>query len=91
MKPYYIRMLHVSEENGRLKLVVTLVECLPTKHYLASYSHANFKHKHLAPTELFKRIAECGVNQHFGIVSGNVINELKVFSELMDFDLYVIE
>lgn len=84
-------MLHVSEENGRLKLVVTLVECLPTKHYLASYSHANFKHKHLAPTELFKRIAECGVNQHFGIVSGNVINELKVFSELMDFDLYVID
>lgn len=84
-------MLHVSEENGRLKLVVTLVECLPTKHYLASYSHANFKHKHLAPTELFKRIAECGVNQHFGIVSGNVIEELKIFSELMDFDLFVIE
>ena len=84
-------MLHVSEENGRLKLVVSLVECLPTKHYLASYSHANFKHSSLAPTELFKRIAECGVNQHFGIVSGNVIEELRAFSKLMDFDIYVID
>jgi L-arabinose isomerase len=84
-------MLHVSEENGKLKLVATLVECLPTKHYLASYSHANFRHKTLPPCELFKRIGECGVNQHFGIVSGNLIEELKVFASLMGFDLYVIE
>ena len=84
-------MLHVSEENGRMKLVATLVECLPTKHYLASYSHANFKHKTLPPCELFKKIAECGVNQHFGIVSGNVIEEIKTLGTLMDFDVYVIE
>lgn len=84
-------MLHVSEENGKLKLVATLVECLPTKHYLASYSHANFRHKTLPPCELFKRIGECGVNQHFGIVSGNLLEELKVFASLMGFDLYVIE
>lgn len=83
-------MLHVSEENGRLKLVACLVECLPTKHYLASYSHANFRHKTLDPRELFKRIAECGVNQHFGIVSGDVTAELKAFSEIMDFDYYFI-
>lgn len=59
--------------------------------YLASYSHANFRHKTLPPCELFKRIGECGVNQHFGIVSGNLLEELKVFASLMGFDLYVIE
>ncbi|MEE0928177.1 MAG: hypothetical protein UIG59_03210 [Acutalibacteraceae bacterium] len=84
-------MLHVSEANGRLKLVATLVECLPTKHYLASYSHANFRHKHLHPCELFKRIGECGVNQHFGIVSGNILDEIRIFAELMDFDLHIIQ
>ena len=83
-------MLHVSEENGRLKLVATIVECLPTKHYLASYSHANFRHRTLPPCELFRKIAECGVNQHFGIVSGNFLGELKTFAELMDFDMYII-
>lgn len=84
-------MLHVSEENGRLKMVVTLVECLPTRHYLASYSHANFRHRTLPPCELFKKIAECGVNQHFGIVSGDVTDEIRAFAEIMDFDLYVIK
>ena len=84
-------MLHVSEENGRLKLVASLVECLPTKHYLASYSHANFRHKTLSATELFKRIAECGVNQHFGIVSGNVIEDLRSLAQIMDFDFYFID
>lgn len=84
-------MLHVSECNGRIKLVATLVECLPTKHYLASYSHANFKHKTLPPCELFKRIGEKGVNQHFAIASGNVLDELRRFAKIMDFDCYIIE
>ncbi len=84
-------MLHVSEENGRLKLVASLVECLPTEHYLASYSHADFKHKTLDVCEFFGRIAECGVNQHFGIVSGDVTEELRAFAEIMDFDFYMIE
>ena len=84
-------MLHISEENGRMKLVASVVECLPTKHYLASYSHANFRHKTLRPEELFKRIAECGVNQHFGIVSGDVTAELETFAKIMDFDFYFIK
>lgn len=84
-------MLHISEENGRLKLVAALVECLPTKHYLASYSHANFRHKTLPPQELFKRIGEKGVNQHFGIVAGNVLQELKYLASFIDADCYIIE
>lgn len=84
-------MLHISEENGRMKLVATLVECLPTKHYLASYSHADFTHKTLNLEELFKKIASAGVNQHFGITSGNLLDELELFAKIMDFDFYRID
>jgi len=84
-------MLHVSEENGRLKCVATVVECLPTKHYLASYSHANFRHRSLPPHELFRRIGEVGVNQHYAIAPGNVLAEIKMLSHLMGFDCYIIE
>ncbi len=84
-------MLHVSEENGRLKCVATVVECLPTKHYLASYSHANFRHPSLPPHELFRRIGGIGVNQHYAIAEGNVLAEIKMLAELMDFDCHIIE
>ncbi len=84
-------MLHMSEENGRMKLVATVVECLPTKHYLASYSHADFQHKTLRCEELFQRIASAGVNQHFGIAPGNVLDELEVLAQIMDFDFYRID
>ncbi|MDP4151900.1 MAG: hypothetical protein Q8865_00465 [Bacillota bacterium] len=83
-------MVHMSENNGRMKLVCTLVEALPTDHYLASYSHAEFRHKTLEPQELFDRLINIGVTQHYGIVDGNYMEELKAFAELMDFDFYQI-
>lgn len=83
-------MLHMSEENGKMKMIATLVECVPTKHYLASYSHADFRHKTLSHTELFKAIAEKGATQHFAICPGNVTKELKALAKMMDFDYYFI-
>lgn len=83
-------MLHMSEENGRMKMVATLVECLPTKHYLASYSHADFRPVTISCEELFRRIASAGANQHFGIAPGNVLPELEELSKIMDFDFYKI-
>ncbi len=79
-------MLHMSEKDGRMKMVCTLVECLPTDHYLASYSHANFRHATLSPEELFERIAKNGVTQHYGIVDGDYLDELEALAKLCDFD-----
>ena len=79
-------MLHMSEKNGRMKMICTVVECLPTKHYLASYSHANFRHPTLSPEELFNKIVENGVTQHYGIVAGDVTAELEVLAKLCDFE-----
>ncbi len=79
-------MLHMSEKDGKMKMVCTTVECLPTEHYLASYSHANFRHPTLAPEELFERIAENGVTQHYGIVDGDCTKELEQLAELCGFE-----
>jgi L-arabinose isomerase len=83
-------MLHMSEKDGRMKMVCTLVEVLPTKHYLASYSHAEFRHKTLKPEELFNRLINIGVTQHYGIVEGNYTKELEQLAALMNFEFYLI-
>ena len=83
-------MLHMSERDGRMKMVCTLVECLPTKHYLASYSHADFRHPTLSPEELFGRIGEIGVTQHYAIADGDCLDELEMLAKLCDFEFHRI-
>ncbi len=78
-------LLHMSELDGRMKMVATTVETLPTKHYLASYSHAELRPTNLRPEELFARTAECGVTQHYGIVPGNCLDELEKLASLCGF------
>ena len=84
-------MLHMSERNGRMKMVCTEVECLPTGHYLASYSHADFRHPTLPPEELFARIASHGVTQHYAIADGDCRAELAMLARLCGFDYDCIE
>lgn len=84
-------MLHMSERDGRMKMVATLVECLPTDHYLASYSHANFRPVHGTPEELFRKICENGVTQHYGIVDGDHLDELETLAKLCDFEFCRID
>ena len=84
-------MLHMSEKDGRMKMVATLVECLPTPHYLASYSHANFKPVKGTPEELFRKICEIGVTQHYGIAPGDHLDELEELAKLCDFDFCRID
>lgn len=84
-------MLHMSEQNGRMKMVAALVECLPTKHYLASYSHGDFRPVSGTPEELFNRIAANGVTQHYGIVDGNHLDALEDLANLCNFSFFRID
>lgn len=79
-------MLHMSEKDGVLKMVCTVVEALPTGHYLASYSHGEFRHKTLTPQELFQRLINIGVTQHYAIVDGDWTAELEDTARLMGFE-----
>lgn len=83
-------MLHMSEKNGRMKMVCTTVDCLPTKHYLASYSHADFAPRGMSPEELFGHIGECGVTQHYAIAPGDLTAELKDLASMLDIDFFKI-
>ncbi len=83
-------MLHMSEKNGRMKMVCTTVDCLPTRHYLASYSHADFAPRGMSPEELFGRIGECGVTQHYAIAPGDLTAELEVLASMLDIDYFKI-
>ena len=79
-------ILHMSECNGKLKMAFSTVECLETKHYLASYSHADFKHTHMKNEEFFTELAKFGVTQHYAIVDGDYTKELEAFAKLYGFE-----
>lgn len=83
-------VLHMSENNGKMKMVATKLNAIETKHYLASYSHADFQHATLTPEQLFNELIKIGVNQHYGIVPGDYINELEAFAKMMDFEFHFI-
>ncbi len=84
-------MLHMSEKDGRMKMVATVVDCLPTKHYIASYSHAEFRHKKYTPEELFAKICTNGITQHYGIAPGNHLDELESLAKMCNFEFIRID
>lgn len=79
-------ILHISECNGKMKMIFSTVECLKTKHYLASYSHADFRHTSLKNEEFFRQLGEAGVTQHYAIVDGDYTKELQNIAELYGFE-----
>lgn len=83
-------MLHVSECNGRFKLVCTLVKALPCKHFITSYSHGLFIPVSGSLQELFDKLLHTGVTQHYGMVDGDYIKELTYLAKLLDFDLTIL-
>lgn len=82
-------MAQLVECDGKYKLVATLVESLPGEHLLATYSHSIFKP--VVPVKrLFEEIIKIGTTQHFAIVDGNYLAELRDLSEMMDFEYHEI-
>lgn len=83
-------MVHISECGGKYKLVCTLVDAIECKHFLTSYSHGLFKPR-IPVNELFRRLLEIGVTQHYGLVEGNYIKELEDFAHIMGYNYYFIK
>lgn len=82
-------ILHISQCSGRFKMVCSLVDAVETKHFLAGYSHGLFRSR--IPVEVFfGKLINIGVTQHYGIAPGNYLSELKILSQLLDFDCTVI-
>jgi L-arabinose isomerase len=79
-------MLHVSETNGRFKMICSLVEALPTVHFITSYSHGQFRPINCDIQEFFSKLLETGVTQHYGIVEGDYVNQLSYLAKILNFD-----
>ena len=85
-------MTHISQctEDSSYKMVTTQVEALPTSHYLATYSHADFKPLKGSCEDLFGKAINIGVTQHYSIVDGDYIRELEYLAKIMGFKYYNI-
>jgi L-arabinose isomerase len=82
-------IVHISQCNGRFKMVCSLVDAVETKHFLAGYSHGLFKSR-IPVEEFFDKLISVGVTQHYGITAGNYLPELEILAQLLDFDLTII-
>ena len=82
-------MIHLSENNGRFKLVATTVEVLESDHFLDGYSHGLFK-PHMPVNEFFQKLLEIGVTQHYAITAGNLLSKMRLLAEIIGFDYYEI-
>lgn len=83
-------MAQLVEENGKYKLVCTLVDSLEGEHILATYSHSIFKPV-VPVTELFERILKIGTTQHFALVDGDYRDELELLAKMLEFEFLNIE
>ena len=86
------------EEDGKYKLVTFMAESLDAKdtpqsnkkHLLATYSHTIFKP--VVPVkELFEKVLNVGVTQHYAIVDGDWRPQLEALAEIMGFDFFSID
>lgn len=65
-------MVGCSFRNGAFRFTSARLECLETKHFLATYSHALFRFASGDGSALFAPILEEGATQHFAIADGDV-------------------
>lgn len=82
-------LLHVSESKGQFKMVCTLVEALPTEHFITSYSHGQFRPVRGTVQDLFDKLLTLGVTQHYGVVEGDYLRQLSYLAKIMNFDFTI--
>lgn len=83
-------MLHCSQRNGRFQFVATLVDALECRHFIASYAHGRFRPIGQNSKTMFQKLQKTGVTQHFTIVDGDYLGEIKDLAVFLDFDIHII-
>jgi L-arabinose isomerase len=81
--------LHISQCGAGFKMVVSVMDALPADHFLAGYSHGVFKPR-IPAEELFTKLQNTGVTQHYGVTAGDHTTALEILAELLGFDFYRI-
>lgn len=79
-------MLHCSQREGVFQFAVAQVECLPTEHFLASYSHGLFRAVGETNQALFENLLRLGVTQHYAIAGGDHTQAVQDLAGMLGFD-----
>ncbi|MDD3927115.1 MAG: hypothetical protein PHT33_10720, partial [bacterium] len=89
--PGPMTMVHFSECRGEYKVVCTAVNSLPGPHLIKGYSHSMFESPGKVE-KLFEDIIGAGTNQHFALVEGNALPELREWAYINNFEYdYIAE
>jgi L-arabinose isomerase len=83
-------ILHCSQRNGSFQFVAGKVEALPCEHFVASYSHGLLRPVGKSCTELARILIEIGVTQHFTLVDGDYIQQIRDLARMLDFDFFEV-
>lgn len=78
-------MLHVSQYGDGFKMACTLVESVPVEHFHASFCHGRCKTLTGEADEVFGKLMEFGVTQHFVLAPGDHRKELECLAKMMNF------
>lgn len=81
-------MVHISQDGDTFKLVVTLVEAVETVPHLATYCHSRFRPVGQTCKELFGKLLNIGVTQHYAIVEGDVTEEILDLGKMLGFNCH---
>ncbi|MDD4152351.1 MAG: hypothetical protein PHD91_01360 [bacterium] len=87
--PGPMTMAHFSECKGDYKVICTIVDSLPGRHIIKGYSHSVFEPR-VKVEKLFEDIIEAGAHQHFALVEGDALSELKEWAYINNFDYHYI-
>jgi L-arabinose isomerase len=78
-------MLHVSQKDGKFQMVCGLVDALPARHFITSYSHGLFRPAEGDMKSFFQKLLDIGVTQHYGVVAGDYTAELAALAKILGF------
>ena len=86
--PGRMTMVHTSQMNNEIKMIASLVDSLDGPHRINSYAHSEFRPVGSTVPEFFEKIMEIGSTQHFVVVEGDYIQQMKDFAALCGFTFY---
>ena len=82
-------LLNLTPEYGELKATAFTADALPGPRIMEGYTHMLLKHSGNV-VELYRRIVERGLMQHWGTVHGDITTELHYLSKLYGLDLHML-
>ncbi len=88
--PGIMTMVHISQGDGGVKLIASLVESIEGPHFINSYAHSEFKPLNNSVNEFFQTLLTHGTTQHFAVTPGNYVSQLEDLAHLFEFDFYQV-